>query len=167
MKKFNLHKINKEELTKLHKNDLGMDIPKDYFKTSKSKIMEKVTISEKEKPRVFYLRPSFGYLMAASIIILSALSIVFKYNIKTKNNLNPADVENLANANDEDILINSLFVSDDDMSNFLDTYLVNNVVENVEVMEKEFDNIFLNSIIESDSLIDIYIDDNFVENIIL
>lgn len=163
----NLHKNTHNSPKERHKELLGMDLPKNYFKSSKSKIMEKISIPEKEKSRVFYLRPAFRYAIAASVILLLALGIYLNYNNLNPNGNNTQPVEFLASAGDQDVLINSLFVSEDHMDAFLDTYLISSVLEKAELEEQEFDNLFLNSVIENDSLIDLYIDENLIDNIIL
>lgn len=152
---------------KRHKALLGMDVPKDYFKLSKSNIMEKISNPEKKNPRVFYLNPMVRIAVAASVIVLIALGIALNFNNTTQDFSQTQQIENLASADDQDLLINSLFISDENINTFLDTYLVSNVMEKAELQEQEFDNIFLNSIIETDSLIDSYIDESFIDNIIL
>ncbi|MGB5363092.1 MAG: hypothetical protein WBN17_07295 [Aureibaculum sp.] len=163
----NTNTENHKNPEKQHKELLGMDVPKDYFKLSKSNIMEKISNPEKKKPRVFYLKPVFRYAIAASVIVLIALGIALKYTNTTQDFNQTQQIENLASADDQDLLINSLFISDKNINTFLDTYLVSNVMEKAELKEQEFDNIFLNSIIETDSLIDSYIDESFIDNIIL
>lgn len=167
MEKFNLHNKSQKNPKEQHKELLGMDIPKDYFKSSKSKIMEKISIPEKEKPRVYYLRPVVRYAIAASVILLIALGIALKYNITDGNLSNTQQIEYLASTDDQDVLINSLFISDDNMNAFLDNYLLADVMEKAELQEQDFDNLFMNSVIEKDSLLDDYIDENLLDNIIL
>ncbi len=163
----NTNTENHKDPKKRHKELLGMDVPKDYFKLSKSNIMEKISNPEKKKPRVFYLNPMVQIAAAASVIVLIALGIALNYNNTTQDFSQTQQIENLANADDQDLLINSLFISDENINTFLETYLVSSVMEKAELNEQEFDNIFLNSIIETDSLIDSYIDESFIDNIIL
>lgn len=167
MKKFTKYTDNSKKPGKHHKEMLGMEVPKDYFKSSKSQIMERISIPEKEKSQVFYLQPVFRYVVAASVILLIVLGIALKNNTDTKGFDNVQLIENLASADDQDVLINSLLVSDEQMNTFLDNYLFSSVMEQAELEEQEFDNLFLNSVIEKDSLIDRYIDENFMDEIIL
>ena len=167
MKKFNINNESPKNPEEQHKELLGMDVPKDYFKSSKAKIMEKISISEKQKSRVFYLKPVVRYAIAASVVLLIAIGIALKFNANSNDNSNLQNIQNLANVSDEDILINSLLVSDENMDAFLDNYIVDGIMVQAEVEEQQFDNLFMNSVFVNDSLLDTYIDDRFVEEIIL
>lgn len=166
MKTFNTHKSNSKDLTKLHKDDLGMDIPKDYFKTSKMEILEKVSAVESKQPKVIKLRPIL-YAVAASIILIIGLNTILKHNVNPKNSLSTDQIEMLASANEEDVIINALFINDDDMGTFLESYVMNGLLAEAQLEQQDFNNIFINSIITKDSLLDSYINNNFIENIIL
>ena len=169
MKKIDLSKNKRKDSTEHHKDMLGMDIPSNYFKTSKSKIIEKVSIAPKEKPNVFYLRPAFRYAIAATVVLLIGLGILFKFITDTNFDASFENIENLefTNLPDDDLLINFIFINDEDTELFLDRFLVESVLLKAELNEQIFDDVFMNSILVKDSFIDNYIDDQFIENIIL
>lgn len=135
-----------------HKQYLGMDVPEGYFKSSKQSILDLVKEEKNETP-VFYLRRSFQ--VAASITLLVALTVWFQFS-------SPDSLEIASN----DILIESLFVEDDNMNDFVEEILVSEVVEEAG-KEKEMENVLMNSLFLEDSLLDNYMQDALLDNIIL
>ena len=139
-----------------HKEYLGMEVPEDYFKTSKSNILDVVGAEVKETP-VFYLRRSFQ--VAASITLLVALTIWFQFRGNSV-----ADETEIAS---DDTLIESLFVEEESMNDFVEGVLVSEVMEGAEKSEQELENIFMNSLFVEDSLLDNYTKESLIDNIIL
>lgn len=138
-----------------HKEYLGMDVPEGYFASSKQSILDMVkeeSTQEKEVP-VFYLRRSFQ--VAASIALLIALTIGFQFS----------SGEDFEIASD-DLLIESLFVSDEGMNDFVEGILVSEVVEEAG-KEKEMEDALINSLFVEDSLLDNYTNETLLDNIIL
>ena len=138
-----------------HKEYLGMDVPEGYFASSKQSILDMVkeeSTQEKEVP-VFYLRRSFQ--VAASIALLIALTIGFQIS-------NGEDFEIAS----DDMLIESLFVSDEGMNDFVEGVLVSEVVEEAG-KEKEMEDALINSLFVEDSLLDNYTKETLLDNIIL
>lgn len=167
MKYSNQHK---KDISKLHKEKLGMDIPEDFFAKSKESILNKVIKQEKTKQTVFWLRPMVAYPMAASIILAIALTFwMQKDNTNNIEQITKTKEVKLLNTdiNDGDFLVSSLMISDSEMDIYLDSYIVNNVVIEAELSEQQLENIFINSILIEDSLINNYLDKNLIENIVL
>ena len=135
-----------------HKQYLGMDVPEGYFKSSKQSILDLVKEEKKETP-VFYLRRSFQ--VAASITLLVVLTAWFQFS--------SSDSLEIAS---NDILIESLFIEDDNMNDFVEEILVSEVVEEAG-KEKEMENVLMNSLFVEDSLLDNYTQDALLDNIIL
>lgn len=137
-----------------HKEYLGMDVPEGYFTSSKQSILDLVKEESpaKEVP-VFYLRRSFQ--VAASIALLIAITIGFQFS----------NSETLEIASD-DLLIESLFVADESMNDFVEGILVSEVVEEAG-KEKEMEDVLMNSLFVEDSLIDNYTKETLLDNIIL
>tara|TARA_R110001632_G_scaffold198615_2_gene320934 strand:+ start:11 stop:529 length:519 start_codon:yes stop_codon:yes gene_type:complete len=141
-----------------HKEYLGMDVPKDYFKNSKANILD--LIAEKEVKKVvpmFYVRRPFQ--VAASLVILIGLSIILRLS-------NSDAIEDISIASN-DILIESLFIEDTDMNQFVNDIVVNEIMMEAEVSEQKLENIFINSLFVEDSLIDSYTNKSLLDNIIL
>lgn len=137
-----------------HKDFLGMDVPEGYFASSKKSIMD--LVQQEDEPKVvpvFYLRRSFQ--IAASIAILVLMTVWFQLN-------DQVEMEIASN----DILIESLFVDDDGMNDFLEDVLVSEVVEEAD-KEKEMEEIIINSLFVEDSLLDNYTNESLLDNIIL
>lgn len=136
-----------------HKEYLGMEVPEGYFASSKQSILDLVKEEQKETP-VFYLRRSFQ--VAASITLLVALAIGFQFS-------NSSTVEEIAS---DDLLIESLFVEDDSVNDFLEGVLVSDVLEEAG-KGKEMEDFLMNSLFVDDSLLEDYTNESLLDNIIL
>jgi hypothetical protein len=167
MKKSNQHK---KDISKLHKDKLGMDIPEDFFSKSKEDILSKVLKQEKPKQSVFWLRPLIAYPVAASIILAIAITFWMQNNSTNINNqITNTEYIDIMNSDllDDGFLISSLMVPDREIDNYLDHYLIKKVVIEAELSEQQLENIFINSLFVEDSLIDDYLNKNLIENIVL
>ena len=138
-----------------HKEYLGMDVPEDYFQTSKANILD--AISKKKQAPVFYLRRPFQ--IAASLTILVCLSIVIR--MSSVEDLNDFEIAS------NDILIESLFVEDTDMNAFVNDIVMTEIVVEAEMSEQDLENILMNSLFVDDSLLDDYTKKSVLDNIIL
>jgi hypothetical protein len=153
-----------------HKTYLGTEIPEGYFAKSKIAILDKIKEEakvRKEEPKkqlVFYMRPQFKYIAAASLVFILSIS-VWLQNSNTQNDFDGTNLELFAL--EDDVLLNSLLVDDADLEAFADATLFNEVVVKAEMKERKMDDLILNSLFLEDSLLDDYIDDELVETIIL
>lgn len=157
----------KVEVSKKHKSYLGTTIPDGYFKNSKASILEKLqqqSIKETpKKQKVFWMQTRFKYAIAASIVCVFSLTIwLQRVNNQTTENSN---IQLLSFQ--DDVLINSIMVSDADLDSFTEATLINEIVIKAEISEQQMDDLFINSLFVEDSLIDSYTKNNFIENIIL
>lgn len=162
------------DFTKHHKDYLGTHIPENYFSKSKQSILDKISKQDKEevsidikepkKQVVFYLRPQFKYMVAASLVFLFSLTIWLQ-NSNDQNNFDISNIESIAFA--DDVLIESLLIEDKDLDAFADATLFNEVLVKAEISEQKMDNLILNTLILEDSLLDDYMDDELIETIIL
>ena len=125
------------KMHEMHSEELGFQVPKDYFSTSKSDILEKVSIQKEEKIN-FFSRKRIIWSAAATIAISVALT-VFKPNSLPSMDKIPAIVSDTIDylkqdglAQDElkenDILITSLFISDNEIDEFVDDYVLKELV---------------------------------------
>ncbi|MFY9242795.1 MAG: hypothetical protein WAO74_07190 [Polaribacter sp.] len=158
-----------DDISKHHKKYLGTEVPRGYFIKSKMEILDKIKQETKielkpKKQIVFYLRPQFKYIAAASLIFMLSLS-VWLHNSNNSNGINKANFEEFAFS--DDVLINSIFIADSEVDAFADATLFNEVVVKAELSEQKMDNLILNSLILEDSLLDDYMDKELIENIIL
>ena len=72
-----------KNITKLHKEKLGLDIPEDFFNTSKDSILN--AVAENKQRTVFTLRPIISYAVAASIILLLGIGYWLQNNTSQIN----------------------------------------------------------------------------------
>lgn len=162
------------DVTNHHKKYLGTTVPEGYFSKSKRSILDKIKEGSKETQRVeekqakkqlvFYMRPQFRYIAAASLVFMLSLTIWLQ-NATTQDDVKTFDIESLAFA--DDVLIESLLVADEDVDAFADATLYNEVVVKAELKEQKLDNLILDSLILEDSLLEDYMDENLIETIVL
>jgi hypothetical protein len=163
-------KENTSNVSQYHKDYLGAAIPEKYFAKSKLSILDKIKEEvkiEQETPKkqiVFYMRPQFKYVVAAALVFILSLT-VWLQNLNIKDNANSIKLESLAF--EDDVLIESLLVDDEDIDAFADATLFNEVMVKAELKEQKIDNLILDSLILEDSLLDDYMDEKFFETIIL
>ena len=155
-----------KNITKLHKEKLGLDIPENFFKSSKDSILN--AVSDKKQQTVFTLKPIISYAVAASIILLLGFGYWLQ---KNGTPLNP-DIENTEEIsslflNSEDFLLSSLMIDDNNMDDFMDDFIVNNIIVEAELEEQALENIFINSIFIEDSIINTYLEESLIENVVL
>lgn len=164
MKELNKNK----DLTKLHKEKLGMDIPEDFFSKSKADILEAIPKIEDKKQTVFWLKPIIAYPIAASIVLLIGITI-WMQNDTTDINPKITNVNeiNLTDFDSDDFLVSSLLIEDENMDAFMDDFIVNEILVEAELSEQQLENIFINSLFVEDSLINSYIDKSLIENVVL
>ena len=125
------------KIHEIHSEELGLHVPKDYFSKSKIDILEKVSNKRGGRLNIFS-RERIVWSVAASIAIFIALT-VFKPNALPSMDKIPAIVSDTIDqlktnglAQDEleenDILITSLFVSDSEIDEFVDDYVLEELV---------------------------------------
>ena len=168
MKEFNINNDPKKGTAKSHKELLGMDVPEGYFSKSKEEILKAVSAPEKKNSRIIILNPIIKYAIAASVVILLGLTLFIKLQTKSiAPSINVNDNTEMVIMQEDQTLINSLFVDNEEIDAFLDDYVMNEIMIKAQESEMELDNMLINSLMIDDSLLDSYIDKNFVENIIL
>lgn len=159
----NFLKTDATNRTQHHKEYLGTTIPEEYFKKSKRSIFDKVKEEQlKEVPKqakVFWLQPRFRYTVAASLLFLLSLTIWLQNT--NKDSLVENNIE-LLSFND-DVLVNSLFIEEEELETYTNSTLMNEVVIKAELSEQRMDDLILDSMILDDSLSE----DKFIETIIL
>lgn len=125
------------KMHEMHSEELGFQVPEDYFSKSKMEILEKVS-NQKEESFNIFSRKRIVWSAAATIAIIVAFT-VFKPNAYPSIDKIPAivsdTIDNLKNdglANNEleenDILITSLFIADNEIDEFVDDYVLEELV---------------------------------------
>jgi hypothetical protein len=69
-----LHELNNQKLKKKHSEELGLNVPEDYFSNSKSEILKKVLIKKEPKLISIYRKRNI-WLAAASIALVFGLTV--------------------------------------------------------------------------------------------
>lgn len=165
--KNNNNKSLQKGITKSHRDLLGMDVPKGYFSNSKEEILKAVSKPEKKTTRVFVLKPILKYSIAATVVII--LGLTFFFRLQTKPIVpytNTLDNTRSVILEEDPTLINSLFINNEEMDAFLDSYVMNEIMIKIQESELDFDNILINSLMIDDSSLDNYIDESLLENIV-
>ncbi|WP_457616003.1 hypothetical protein [Lutibacter sp.] len=134
----NLNKHMHSKLKEKHSKELGLKVPDNYFSVSKSAILNKVS-EEKKVKRLIFKRERMVWMAAASIALIFTIT-VFKTNVFSTIDKAQAvvvdTIEQLKNEvkampelnEDNDILIASLFVEDSKVEDFVNEYVLEEIV---------------------------------------
>ena len=127
------------KIESIHKEELGLKIPKDYFFNSKEEILRKVT---KDKIRILgaSFNKKIAYMSVAASIALLLTVAIFKQNVLSSFNNQPSIVSdtitkiknNIATDNNvfdtNDVTLASLFVADSEIDKFTNNYILEEVI---------------------------------------
>ncbi|WP_303316787.1 hypothetical protein Q4Q34_08255 [Flavivirga abyssicola] len=135
-KQVNHQKLLDKNMQKLHTEELGLSIPENYFSQSKQDILDKISDKTEHKKPVFFLKKPFVWYAAASVILLIAITIVKSNNslhidnsqtivLDTIKQLDKTKFESDSNPfAEDDILVTSLFIEENDIDEFIDNYVL-------------------------------------------
>lgn len=158
-----------ENSTKLHQEKLGYELPDNYFANSKAEILQSVIAEEKVKKSIFRLNTLYAYPIAASIILLIGFTVWM--NLHTPNtivNTNTSIVEATdVQVPEDEMLIQSLLVEDEQLDDFVDEYIVTQAIAENNKNEEQIENLLINSLLINDTLLDNYMEDNLTDVLIL
>ena len=130
----------KKESHKKHKGDLGLNVPKDYFSKSKKEILENIHSSNRGK-LIIFSRRNLGWSMAAAVALLITFNAIKTSEVPTvdeidavvSDTLNQYKNSHLALDNidqeQDDILVSSLFVDESDIDDYIDSYVLDELME--------------------------------------
>ena len=119
-----------------HKKELGLNVPNDYFSTSKKEILNSLPLEKKgTNKKMYFILP-----IAAAIVVLFTLT-VFKPNLLPtfKNEIVLDTLDKIKNNNlvdtgvlflNDDVTLASLFVEDDKLDEFVDQYIIDDIINN-------------------------------------
>lgn len=101
------------DLEKIHKKDLGLELPNDYFKNSKMAILEKIKEEEKtaQQTKVIPLYRKKAVIWVASVVAIFLVFIAV---------YNPFLSEEISA---DDVLIASLLTDESNVDNLVDDYV--------------------------------------------
>lgn len=159
-----------ENITSLHRDKLGLEIPNGFFSKSKSEILNTISQDKEKSQTLFNLQRRYFYPIAASIIFLIGITLWLTNNtVDTNLELTVSEQSDYLDEtlSTDNFIIPSLFVDNSNMDQFLDEFIIQNVFVETAISEQNLENIFINSLFVEDLLLDDYIDESFIENIIL
>lgn len=175
-------KKHEQDMDQIHRDYLGLEIPKDYFEASKKRILDSVSSKEqtdqKQKQlnqknhsgRILGLNRALAYPLAASILLLIAIAIGVQRDSGVQSPVEDQKTVvsiGLENDSDDDFLVRSLLVDDAEIDQFTTEYLVEQVLVEAELSEQQMENIFINSLFIDDSLVDDYLEESLLEQVVL
>lgn len=129
-----------EEIEKDHKELLGLTIPEGYFQTSKTEVLEKVTpkkgsIINFKRTKVRVLLPiaaAVALLIALTVFELNPLDSFKNVPSIVSDTINEIKDKHLANSNSvdlfNDVSLASLFVEDEELDDFVDAYVIDQII---------------------------------------
>ena len=160
------YKLTEDQLSKFHMEDLGLNIPKDYFASSKNEILEKTILKEKAILRLFLETNPF-LKIAASVVLIFGVFIYIQFNF-----LRLATKENTVVELDKKSKPIALVSRDSNLTNTVKNvkiFKTNNTIEHKEkkeedVVQNETD-ILVKSLFVEESEVDQYIENSILEDI--
>lgn len=79
-----LHELNNQNLKKKHSEELGLNVPEDYFSNSRSEILSKVLV-KKESGIISIYRKRSTWIAAASIALIFGLTVFKPFSVLNFN----------------------------------------------------------------------------------
>jgi hypothetical protein len=138
-----------------HKNQLGFDIPENYFATAKQEILTR-TLQHKHKQKNKSKQLIIRLSIAASVMLI-ILSGVFVWKHHTNNTtISEVQISNqlLSSNFNNSILFNSLFIEDDKISEYFTENITHYIIS--EELNTPNNNLFLNSLFVNDAELESY-----------
>ncbi len=160
------HPLTDEQLNKIHLEDLGFDIPRDYFAMSKNEILENTIQREKGILRWLSENNSFLKIAASIVLILGAFIYIQLYNPAV------ATEENTAMRLDKTNETTSLAVLDSNQTNTSSkeemsttSKSIENKKNNAEDVVQNENDILVKSLFVEEAEVDQYIENSILEDI--
>jgi len=132
-----------KKIQKVHTEHLGFQIPENYFSESKENILAQISTKKRGKLVLFSRKNSIWFTSAAAVLIFSIM--VFKPNefpatepviTFVTDSIDGLKNEGLANneaaISEDDILLTSLFVDDNQINEFVDTNFIEDIVDHMQ-----------------------------------
>ncbi len=99
-----LHELNNQNLKKKHSNELGLNVPEDYFSNSKSEILSKV-LTKKEPKIISIYRKRSTWIAAASIALIFGLTVFKPFSVLNSNDSPIVDMDAVTNTSIEKVVV--------------------------------------------------------------
>lgn len=99
-----LHELNNQKLKKKHSEELGLNVPEDYFSNTKSEILKKV-LTKKEPKLISIYRKRSTWLVAASIALVFGLTVLKPFSGLNFNDSPMVVLDSVDNASIEKVVV--------------------------------------------------------------
>lgn len=112
----------------VHIKELGLEIPKDYFASSKKNILKEVKSQKRQKYGLFVSRKSF----LSTVASMAALFVLTFYVIKNELKENPISEMAIVLDLENEQLLTSLFVEDSTSDDYIDSYVNKKILNELD-----------------------------------
>ncbi len=99
-----LHELNNQKLKKKHSEELGLNVPEDYFSNSKSEILSKV-LTKKEPKLISIYRKRNIWIAAASIALIFGLTVFKPFSVLNFNDSPMVVMDSVDDASIEKVVV--------------------------------------------------------------
>jgi hypothetical protein len=158
-----------EKLNKIHKEELGLDLPEGYFAQSKNEILMKTTNDTNSHTVNWFLHKNNILKIAASIVLVVGISVYFQFSSTTISGTNESSVVEIDSSNE---INQSLVQSDSNQDNKNSELIMSNSNKQIEHQKTKVGNVVQNendilvkSLFVEDAEVDKYIESSILEDI--
>ncbi len=163
------HQLQNEKLTKIHKEDLGLDLPEGYFAQSKNEILMKTTNDSTSYTINGFLHKSNILKIAASVILILGIAMYFQFSSNAFSSTNESPIVAVDSSNE----INQSLVQLDSNQNRNNLEsIVPNTNKQIEHQKTDVGNVVQNendilvkSLFVEEAEVDKYIESSILEDI--
>lgn len=99
-----LNELNNQKLKKKHSEELGLNVPEDYFSNSKSEILSKV-LTKKEPKLISIYRKRNIWIAAASIALIFGLTVFKPFSVLNFNDSPMVVMDSVDDASIEKVVV--------------------------------------------------------------
>lgn len=164
-----IHQLQDEKLTKIHKEELGLDLPEGYFAQSKNEILMKTTNDTTRYTINWFLHKSNILKIAASIVLVVGIAVYFQFSPNTISGTNESSVVEIDSSNE---INQSIVQSDSNQDNKNLELIMSNTNKHIEHPKVKVDNVVQNendilvkSLFVEEAEVDKYIESSILEDI--
>ena len=164
-----IHQFHDKELTKIHNEELGFDLPEGYFAQSKNEILMKTTNDTTSHTVNWFLHKNNILKIAASIVLVVGIAVYFQFSSTTISGTNESSVVEIDSSNE---INQSLVQSDSNQDNKNSELIMSNSNKQIEHQKTKVGNVVQNendilvkSLFVEDAEVDKYIESSILEDI--
>jgi len=154
---------NKQSISKEHNDYFGYKTPDNFFSESKKEILNSISSIEVNEKKFIAVKPVLKWVAAASVVILiiSMSYMFFSDSTFFNNNVISEDISDI---DEDNMLLNSFFVDDSELDNFIENYIMEDIIIESEL---KTDHVIINSLMLTDEEAEQYIDEYLIEALVL